>query len=47
MDFWKSMSDRFMKDLFVPYLKNWKEQKEKKGYIPTVELLIEELTNEE
>lgn len=43
MKFWGDLTERFFREFFLPYLKEWKLEKEKEGLIPTVELLIEEL----
>lgn len=32
-----------LKEMLVPILKKYKEDKENEGYVPTLELLIEEL----
>ena len=39
IDFWTKVSMNFMLD----YLTHYKEQKEKEGFIPTIEMLIEDL----
>jgi hypothetical protein len=39
IQFWQDMQNKFL----IGYLEEWKAEKEKNGYVPTVELLIEEL----
>lgn len=35
--------NNLIKELLVPVLKKYKEDKEKEGFIPTLEMLIEDL----
>ncbi len=37
------MNTQFIKEYFLPLLKTWKEEKQKEGFIPTLDLLIEDL----
>lgn len=37
------MKINFIKEYFIPILKTWNEAKKKEGFIPTIDLLIEEL----
>jgi hypothetical protein len=41
--FWNEVSLRFL----IGYLEHYKKQKEEEGLIPTIELLLEELKNDE
>lgn len=41
--FWKDFTQKFL----LRFLKDWKEAKEKDGLIPTIDLLLEELEEEE
>lgn len=39
----KELTGNPVNDMLLPILKGYKEEKEKEGYIATVEMLIEEL----
>lgn len=39
----KELTGNPVQDLLLPLLKDYKEEKEKEGYVATVEMLIEDL----